>query len=110
MSTTIDLQVTYNNGLAPVNDLFPAQKSGTVTGTATAGTGYTITDVSSAYYNDNYGYKTTLQNFVATKISDTQYSYTFDLTAANITALNSGNKTVHLSVTTTPIQVTEPIS
>ncbi len=98
---TIDLLVTYNNGLTTVTDYFSGQKAGTIKGTVTAGTGYTITGVSSAYYSDKYGNRTNLTNFSVTKISDYQYSYSFDLTAANITALNSGDKTVRLSVTTT---------
>lgn len=98
---TIDLKVSYNNGLTTVNDLFPGQKAGTVTGTVTAGTGYSITGVTSAYYlNPNTGFQVNLSNFKATKISDYQYSYSFTLMDSNIKTLNNTDKTVHLRVHT----------
>ena len=98
---TIDLKVSYNNGLTTVNDLFPGQKVGTVTGTVTAGTGYSITGVTSAYYNNpNTGLQVNLSNFTVTKISDYQYSYSFTLTDTNIKTLNNTDKTVHLRVHT----------
>ena len=94
---TIDLKVSYNNGLTTVNDLFPGQKAGTVT----AGTGYSITGVTNAYYNNlNTGLQVNLSNFTATKISDYQYSYSFTLTDTNIKTLNNIDKTVHLRVHT----------
>ena len=97
---TIDLKVSYNNGLT-VNDLFPGQKAGTITGTVTAGTGYSITGVTNAYYNNpNTGLQVNLSNFTATKISDYQYSYSFTLTDTNIKTLNNIDKTVHLRVHT----------
>lgn len=98
---TIDLNVSYNNGLTTVNELFSGQKAGTVTGTVTAGTGYSITGVTSAYYlNPNTGLQVTLSNFTATKVSDYQYSYSFTLTDSNIKTLNNTDKTVHLRVHT----------
>lgn len=98
---TIDLKVSYNNGLTTVNELFSGQKAGTVTGTVTAGTGYSITGVTSAYYlNPNTGLQVNLSNFTATKISDYQYSYSFTLTNSNIKTLNNTDKTVHLRVHT----------
>lgn len=98
---TIDLKVSYNNGLTTVNDLFPGQKAGTITGTVTAGTGYSITGVTSAYYNNpNTGLQVNLSNFTDTKISDYQYSYSFTLTDTNIKTLNNTDKTVHLRVHT----------
>lgn len=98
---TIDLKVSYNNGLTTVNDLFPGQKAGTITGIVSAGKGYSITGVTSAYYqNPNTGFQVNLSNFTATKISDYQYSYSFTLTDINIKTLNSSNKTVYLRVHT----------
>lgn len=98
---TIDLKVSYNNGLTTINDLFPGQKAGTITGTVTAGTGYSITGVTSAYYkNPNTGLQVNLSNFMDTKISNYQYSYSFTLTDTNIKTLNNTDKTVHLRVHT----------
>lgn len=98
---TIDLNVSYNNGSTTVNDLFSGQKAGTVTGTVTAGRGYSITGVTSAYYNNpNTGLQVNLANFTATKISNYQYSYSFTLTDTNIKTLNNTDKTVQLRVHT----------
>lgn len=98
---TIDLKVSYNNGLTTVNDLFSGQKAGTVTGTVQAGTGYSITGITSAYYrNPNTGLQVNLSNFTATKISDYQYNYSFTLTDTNIKTLNNTDKTVQLRVHT----------
>lgn len=105
---TINLQVTYNNGVTTVKDTFDNQKAGTVTGTATAGTGYTITDVTGAYYLVA-GMQNNLENFNATKITDTKYSYSFNLTNDDITELNRLNHPVRLKVETeeqpTPISI-----
>lgn len=87
--TTFDLTVKYNNGLADVTDTFTLDKSGDkiVNGTITAGTGYTITGVTGARYSIRPGQYVTVSDFVATKISDYQYSYTFKAPGAvNITA------------------------
>lgn len=98
---SLDLKVSYNNGLTTITDSFTDQKAGTVTGTVTAGTGYSITGVTSAYYNNpNTGLQVNLDNFTATKISDYQYSYSFTLTDTNIKTLNNTDKTVHLRVLT----------
>ena len=65
---TTNLKVTYNNGVETVTDTFNNQKAGTVTGTATAGNGYTITSVTGAYYRIA-GMASNLENFNAIKIS-----------------------------------------
>ncbi len=97
---TIDLTVSYNNGLTTVNDLFSGQKAGTVTGTVTAGTGYSITGVTSAYYNNpNTGFQVNLSSFTATKISEYQYSYSFNLSNTDIKNLKT-NTTIYLMVHT----------
>ena len=101
---TIDLQVIYNNGDKIVTDTFAGQKAGTVTGTAKAADGYKITGINSAYYSF-VGVKSTLDNFKATKISDQEYSYSFDLTNDNINDLNSHGLKVELDVTTDEIPV-----
>lgn len=99
--TKIDFNVKYNNGLTTVNDLFPGQKAGIISGTVNAGKGYSITGVTSAYYrNPNTALHVNLRNFTATKISDYQYSYSFTLTDTDIKTLNNTDKTVHLRVNT----------
>lgn len=107
---TIDLQVTYNNGVTTVTDTFSGQKAGTVTGTAKAGTGYTITGVTGAKYSLAGGLTTVnLDNFTSKKNSDTEYSYSFTLTNDNINDIKSNNLAVHLGVETeeqvTPISI-----
>ena len=105
---TINLKVTYNNGVETVTDTFNNQKAGTVTGTAKSGTGYTITEVTGAYYRVA-GMATNLTNFSATKITDTEYTYSFTLTNDNIADLNRFSKPVRLKVETeeqpTPITI-----
>ena len=77
--TTFDLTVKYNNGLTDVTDKFTLNKTGDkiVNGTITAGTGYMITGVTDARYSVRPGQYINVPSFVATKISDYQYSYTF---------------------------------
>lgn len=96
---TIDLKVTYNNGVTDVTDTFTGQKAGTITGSVKAGTGYTITGVTGAYYRVA-GFTTNLANFNAIKISDYQYNYTFDITNNNIEDLKRFNIPVSLDVET----------
>ena len=96
---TIDLKVTYNNGLADITDTFSDQKAGTVTGTVKAGTGYKITEVTGAYYRVA-GFTTNMTNFNVTKISDYQYSYTFDISNDDISNLKRFNLPVTLDVST----------
>lgn len=106
---TIDLKVTYNNGVTDVTNTFSGQKAGTVTGTAKAGTGYTITGITGAKYSMAGGFATVnLDNFTSKKNSDTEYSYSFTLTNDNIKDINDNNLTVQLGVETE--EQTTPIS
>lgn len=106
---TTDLKVTYNNGLADITDTFSGQKAGTVTGTAKAGTGYTITGITGAKYSMAGGFVTVnLDNFKTNKISDTEYTYSFSLTNDNIKDINDNNLIVQLGVETE--EQVEPIS
>lgn len=93
---TIDLNVTYNNGLTYITDTFKGQKAGTVKGIVQAATGYKITGVNKAYYSIG-GYPVNLDNFTATKVSDDKYSYSFDLSNDDIKELKD-NPTITLSV------------
>lgn len=107
---TTNLKVTYNNGVETVTDTFNNQKSGTITGTAKAGTGYAITGITGAKYSMAGGFViVNLDNFKANKISDTEYSYSFSLTNDNIKDINDNNLTVQLGVETeeqaTPISI-----
>lgn len=74
---TIDFNVKYNNGLSDVTDSVPAKAKETISGTVTAGEGYTITGVTGAKYQTRPGHYISVKDFVATKISDYQYSYSF---------------------------------
>ena len=96
---SIDLKVTYNNGLTEITNTFSGQKAGTITGSVHAGTGYTITGVTGAYYRIA-GFTTNLANFNATKISDYQYNYTFDINNDNIEDLKRFDIPVSLDVET----------
>ena len=93
--TTFDLTVKYNNGLTDVTKTFTVDKSGDkiVNGTITAGTGYMITGVSGARYSVRPGQYINVNDFVATKISDYQYSYSFTAPGAvNITVSTQTKK------------------
>lgn len=99
LEPSINLKVTYDNGLTTITDIFNNQKAGTVTGTATAGKGYIITSVKGAYYNI-VGELTSLKNFNAIKISDYKYSYSFDLTNSDIEKLSRFDTPIKLRVET----------
>ena len=99
LEPSINLKVTYNNGVETVTNTYDNQKAGTVTGTATAGTGYIITGVTSAYYNI-VGELTSLKNFNATKVSNYKYSYSFDLTNSDIEKLSRFDTPIKLRVET----------
>ena len=99
LEPSINLKVTYNNGVTTVADTYDNQKAGTVTGTATAGTGYIITSVTGAYYNI-VGELTGLKNFNATKVSNYKYSYSFDLTNSDIEKLSRFDTPIKLRVET----------
>lgn len=81
-----DITLQYNDGAGNKTIVFPKQTSGTITGTLHAAPdGYKITGITEAYYQDRYGNKTKLKNLVATKVSDTEYKFSVDLTDTDIT-------------------------
>lgn len=81
-----DITLQYNDGAGNKTIVFPKQTAGTITGTVHAAPdGYTITGITEAYYQDRYGNKTKLKNLVATKVSDTEYKFSVDLTDTDIT-------------------------
>lgn len=83
--TKIDFNVKYNNGLTNVTNTISAEPNTKISGTVTAGTGYSITGVTSAYYrNPNTALHVNLRNFTATKISDYQYSYSFTAPSSKV--------------------------
>lgn len=102
---SIDLQVSYNNGVTTVIDTIKGQKAGTVKGKVKAATGYTITGVIGANYNiyQMAGFQINLDNFNATKISDYEYSYSFDLTDKNIDDISKYGTPVTIDVDTQKI-------
>lgn len=97
---TVDLTFQYNNGSGYVTETKPAQAAGTITGTVKAASGYHITKVSGGHYTGQYGYSYTLSNFTATKVSDTKYTYSFNLTSADISRLQKHSSKIYLSLTT----------
>lgn len=97
---TVDLTFNYNNGSENITETKPAQAAGTITGTVKAASGYHITKVSGGHYTGQYGYSYTLSNFTATKVSDSEYSYSFNLTSADISRLQKTPSKIYLNVTT----------
>lgn len=97
---TVDLTFRYNNGLEYVTETKAAQTAGTITGTIKAASGYHITKVSGGHYTDQYGYPYTLSNFTATKVSDPEYNYSFNLTSSDISRLQKHPSKIYLNVTT----------
>lgn len=74
----LDIKVHYNDGVTRQTIDYPSQTAGTVTGTIHAANGYNIVSVNEAYYYIA-GFKQTLDTFSARKISDTEYSFSFDI-------------------------------
>ena len=97
---TVDLTFRYNNGSGYVTETKPAQAAGTITGTVKAASGYHITKVSGGHYTGQYGYSYTLSNFTATKVSDSEYSYSFKLTSSDVSRLQKHPSKIDLAVTT----------
>lgn len=96
----VDLTFNYNNGSENITETKPAQAAGTITGTVKAANGYHITKVSGGHYTGQYGYNYTLSNFTATKVSDSEYSYSFNLTSADISRLQKHPSKIYLNVST----------
>lgn len=97
---TVDLTFRYNNGSGYVTETKPAQMAGTITGTVKAASGYHITKVSGGHYTGQNGYTYTLSNFTATKVSDSEYSYSFNLTSSDVSRLQKNPSNINLDVTT----------
>lgn len=77
-TTYVDLNLTYNDGVTTQTISYPKQTAGKITGTVHAADGYRITKVTGAQYFDRYG-GNFFANFVATKVSDTEYRFSFDV-------------------------------
>ena len=75
---SLDIKVYYDDGVTRQTIDYPNQTVGTVTGTIHAANGYNIVSVNEAYYYIA-GFKHTLDTFSASKISDTEYSFSFDI-------------------------------
>lgn len=81
----IDFNIKYNDGLTDVTDIISAEPKTKISGFINAGAGYTITGVTGAKYSFRPGRYTHIQDFVATKISDYQYSYSFTAPSYKVT-------------------------
>ena len=101
-TNSANITVQYNNGTGNQTIVFPNQTAGTITGEVHAANGgYSITGITQAYYQDRYGNKTVLKNLVATKVTDTEYKFSVDLTDTDITFFkNQPNNKILLNVTT----------
>lgn len=97
---TVDLTFRYNNGQEYVTETKSAQAAGTITGTVKAASGYHITKVSGGHYTNQQGYSYNLSNFTATKISDSEYSYSFNLTNSDVSRLQKHPSNINLGVST----------
>ena len=97
---TVDLTFNYNNGSENITETKAAQTAGTITGTIKAAGGYHITKVSGGHYTGQYGYSYSLSNFTATKVSDTEYNYSFNLTSSDVSRLQKHPSKIYLNVTT----------
>lgn len=98
--TTATINVQYNNGADTQTITFPNQTAGTISGTVSAADGYTITGINEAYYYVA-GFKTSLDNLTSSKVSDTEYHFSFDLSDDDISHFkNSPNGHITLDVET----------
>lgn len=80
-----DITVKYNDGANTQTLNYKGISAGqTITGVINAGNGYTINSVKTAYYKDNYGYKYNVTNFLAVKVSNYKYNFTFELTNSDV--------------------------
>lgn len=95
---SLDIKVHYNDGVTKQTIDYPNQTAGTVTGTIHAANGYNIVSVNEAYYYVA-GFKQTLDTFSASKISDTEYNFSFEIADDNeLQELH--NQTITLDVDT----------
>lgn len=98
--TAYDYTINYNNGLTVVTETKTVEPGSTITGTITAGQGYKITEFSGAYYRARFR-AVDVKDFVATKVSDYKYNYSFTAPSYKID--------ITLNVSTTPAPA-EPTS
>lgn len=99
-TNSTNITVQYNNGESTQTITYPNQTAGTITGVIESANGYNITEIKDAYYTVA-GFKTHLNNLTATKVSDTKYNFSFDLSENDIKHFsNSPNDHITLSVNT----------
>lgn len=89
----VDLILTYNDGLTTQIISYPKQTAGTITGKVHAADGYKITKVTKAYYHDRYNSKD-FGNFIASKNSNTEYSFSFDVTSTDLAYIKKNSNVV----------------
>lgn len=87
------LNLTYNDGVTTQTITYPNQKAGTVTGTVKSATGYRITKVTRAGYHDRYTAKD-FSNFLATKVSDTEFNFSFDVSSDDLRYIKASTDVV----------------
>lgn len=89
----VDLKIIYNDGVKNQTIVYPNQKEGTITGTVHAADGYKIIKVTGAEYYDRYDSKY-FANFVATKVSDSEYRFSFDVSSDDLAYIKASQTIV----------------
>ena len=102
---TANFTVRYNDGEKTQSLAFTNQKAGTVSGTVKAADGYNITQIINAYYTVA-GVKNYLDNLKSTKVNDTEYNFSFDITDTQLKRLNNGRITLTVATEEKEVPVT----
>lgn len=97
-----NINVKYSDGVTTQTISYPNQSAGTISGSLHAASGYKIKNVTSAWYrNPNTGMQVTLSGFTATKVTDTEYSFSFTLTDNDIKHFEQVQTDyIHINLTT----------
>ena len=97
-----DINVKYSDGVNTQTISYPDQTAGKISGSLHAASGYKIKNVTSAWYrNLNTGMQVTLSGFTATKVSDTEYSFSLTLTDTDIKHFEQVQTDyIHINLTT----------
>lgn len=96
-----NINVKYNDGVTTQTISYPDQAAGTISGAIKAANGYTIKSVARAWYlNHSTGLQVNLDNFIATKVSNYKYNFSFSVNDSNLTHFNT-NPTDYITIALT---------
>ena len=90
---TANFTVRYNDGENTQTITYTNQAAGTITGKVDCANGYQITGINDAYYLVA-GMKQHLDNLKSTKVSDTEYNFSFDVDDNDLKRINNGHITL----------------